>query len=56
MKSRYTGRYAVFFDVLYIVELYEGDSYSKALTITKDAKNYGNVCFYDNKLNKELEI
>ena len=56
MKNRYTERYAVFFDELYIIELYEGNSYSKALAIAKDAKNHGNVCFYDNQTNKELEI
>lgn len=38
MKNRYTGKYNVFFDGLYIVDLYDGNSYEEALEEAKRAR------------------
>lgn len=59
LHCRYTKRYAVFFDELYIVELYEGNNYEEALQYAMDARKANpslSIRFFDNHIDKEIEF
>lgn len=59
LHCRYIERYAVFFDEMYIIELYEGNSYEEALRYAMDARKANpslNIRFFDSHINKEIEF